>query len=81
MPSWELFEAQSPEYQRLVLGQGVRVAVEAAASLGWHRWVGESGAVLALDRFGGSGPGQRLMEEFGFTPEAVAALAEGLLGG
>jgi len=72
MPCWELFEAQSPEYQQQVLGRGFRLAVEAAASLGWHRWIGPQGEVLALDRFGISGPGAQLMELYGFSPQAIA---------
>lgn len=70
MPCWELFERQSAEYRAEVLGSGPRLAVEAAASLGWHRWADE---VLGLDRFGASGPGSELMERYGFTPVAVAA--------
>ncbi len=70
MPCWELFELQTPEYRAQVLGNGPRLAVEAAASLGWHRWADE---VLGLDRFGASGPGAQLMELYGFTPGAVAA--------
>ena len=75
MPCWELFEQQGADYQQSVLGRGPRLAVEAAASLGWHRWADE---VLALDRFGASGPGQELMALYGFTPEAVAARLKGL---
>lgn len=70
MPCWELFELQSAEYQAEVLGSGPRLAVEAAASLGWHRWADE---VMGLDRFGASGPGAELMELYGFSPGAVAA--------
>ncbi len=70
MPCWELFELQTAEYQREVLGSGPRLAVEAAASLGWHRWADE---VLGLDRFGASGPGPELMELYGFRAGAVAA--------
>lgn len=79
MPCWELFEAQPAARQREVLGPPVRVAVEAGASLGWHRWVGDRGAVLGLDRFGASGPGEQLMEEYGFTAQAVVDLALSLL--
>lgn len=70
MPCWELFEMQPPDYQAEILGSGPRLAVEAASSLGWHRWADE---VLGLDRFGASGPGAELMELYGFTPGAVAA--------
>lgn len=76
MPCWELFESQGPEYQAQVLGQGPRLAVEAASSLGWHRWADE---VLSLDRFGASGPGQELMELYGFKPEEVAERTRTLL--
>lgn len=70
MPCWELFERQNREYQAEVLGSGPRLAVETAASLGWHRWADE---VIGLDRFGASGPGAELMSLYGFTPAAVAA--------
>lgn len=73
LPCWERFEALAEaEREALMGGATVRVAVEAGASLGWHRWVGPRGAIVALDRFGASGPGPRLMEHFGFTPERVA---------
>lgn len=74
MPCWELFEQQTPDYQKQILGSGPRIAVEAAASLGWHRWVGSEGVVLGLDQFGASGSGEQLMKDFGFTAEAVANL-------
>ncbi len=70
MPCWELFELQSDQYRSEVLGSGPRLAVEAAASLGWHRWADE---VVGLDRFGASGPGPELMERYGFSAGAVAA--------
>jgi len=77
LPCWKLFWAQPEEYRREVLGAGPRVAVEAGASLGWHRVVGDGGIVLGLDRFGASGDGDELMRRFGFTAERVveAALA------
>ena len=70
MPCWELFEQQTAEYRADVLGSGPRLAVEAAASLGWHRWADE---VLGMDGFGASGPGPELMDRYGFSPGAVAA--------
>jgi len=79
MPCWELFEALPETLQRAILGPPVRVAVEAGASLGWHRWVGDRGAVLGLDRFGASGPGAQLMRDYGFTREAVVETALRLL--
>ena len=73
MPSWELFEKQSPAYRKEVLPPGIaaRVAIEAGVTLGWSRYVGEKGAVIGLDRFGASAPYQVLMEKFGFTAANV----------
>ena len=81
MPDWSRFRDQDRAYRDEVLPPSVpaRLAVEAAASLGWHEWIGPSGDVLAVDRFGASAPGDRVMEEFGFTPENVAARAKALL--
>ena len=77
LPAIELFLDQDAAYRDQVLPPGVtaRVAVEAAVSFGWERLVGAAGAVVGLDRFGASAPSQRLFEEFGFTPEHVAAVA------
>jgi transketolase len=82
MPSWELFETQPREYRDTVLPPGLwrRLAVEAGASFGWERWVGDQGATLTLDRFGASAPGEVTMQELGFTVEAVLARAHALLG-
>ena len=77
MPSWELFDEQPRDYQESVLPAGVpaRLAVEAGASQGWHRYVGPMGAVIAIDRFGASAPGDVVMREYGFTVEAVVEKA------
>ena len=82
MPSWELFEEQSPEYRESVLPSSVttRVAVEAGRSLGWERWVGARGLILALDRYGASAPGEVVMKELGFTTDRVVHAAAALLG-
>jgi transketolase len=82
MPSWDLFEAQSPAYRRQVLPDEItaRVAVEAASPLGWDRYVGPAGEVLAMTSFGASAPGGELMKHFGFTPERVCAAARRVLG-
>ena len=73
MPSWEVFQLQPKAYQGEVLPTDVpRLAVEAGTTMGWHRWVGDSGAVVGLDRFGASGPGKVVTAKFGFTAEAVA---------
>lgn len=81
MPSWELFDAQPEEYRAHVLPKGVkRLAVEAGASLGWHKYVGEDGDVIAVDRFGASAPYERVLQEYGFTVENVTHRALRLLG-
>jgi transketolase len=80
MPSWRIFEEQSAEYKAGVLTAGVpRLAVEAGATLGWWKYVGLDGDVVGIDRFGASAPGQKVMAEYGFTPENVAARAKALL--
>jgi transketolase len=75
MPSWELFAAQDAEWQERVLPASLtaRVSVEAAATFGWCRFVGDAGRSIGIDHFGASAPGERLFEEFGFTAERVAA--------
>jgi transketolase len=81
MPSWEVFELQPKAYQREVLPEGVpRLAVEAGATMGWHRWVGEGGDVVGLDRFGASAPGKVVAAKLGFTAEAIADRAVVLVG-
>jgi transketolase len=82
MPSWELFEAQSREYRDSVLppSVGARLAIEAGVSLGWHRYVGDTGDVITVERFGASAPGPLLMGEYGFSVENVCKRALKLLG-
>ncbi len=82
MPSWELFEAQSAEYKESVLPKAVtkRLSVEAAASFGWHKYVGTEGDTVSIDRFGASAPGGVLLEKFGFSVDNVLAKAKALLG-
>lgn len=81
MPCQEVFEAQPKEYRDAVIPPAVkaRVSVEAAASFGWERFVGDAGASVALDHFGASAPGDRIFAEFGFTAENVANTARGVL--
>lgn len=73
MPSFDLFEKQSSEYKESVLPKAVtkRVAIEAAASFGWERYVGTEGKTITIDHFGASAPGGLVLEKFGFTPENV----------
>lgn len=81
MPSWELFEAQSQEYRDSVLPPSVhaRLAVEAGVTQGWHRYIGDQGDVIGVDRFGASAPGPIVMREFGFSVENVCQRALALL--
>ncbi len=81
MPSWELFERQSAEYRESVLPRAVkaRLAVEAARSFGWERWVGSAGDILSVDRFGASAPGGIVMKEYGFSVDHVVVRALALL--
>ena len=73
MPSWEIFEQQDKAYRDSVLAAGCqrRVAIEAGASMGWERYVGEKGLVLGINDFGMSAPYKEIARELGFTPEAV----------
>lgn len=81
MPSTELFDMQPQAYRDSVLPPSVRarVAVEAAAPLGWWKYVGLDGAVVGLTHFGASAPYKTIYKEFGLTPEKVAEAARELL--
>jgi transketolase len=73
LPCWEIFAAQSPEYQDAVIPRAIkaRVSIEAGATLGWQRWLGDAGVAIGIDRFGASGPGGVLMKQFGLHADAV----------
>jgi transketolase len=77
MPSWELFNRQSADYQASVLSPTVtaRVAIEAGVTLGWERYVGAEGKVIGLDRFGASAPYKTVYERLGITAEAMVKAA------
>ena len=81
LPCWQIFDAQDQAYRESVLPPAVtaRVAVEAAAPMGWERYVGTLGRVVGMTRFGASAPAEVLFEKFGFTPANVAAVAQSLL--
>jgi transketolase len=81
MPSWELFDAQSPEYRDSVLPPEVRarVSVEASATIGWERYVGLDGAVIGMTGYGASAPGAEVLVRFGFTAENVQSTALSVL--
>jgi transketolase len=82
MPCMELFASQPEDYREEVLPGAVpaRLAVEPGASMSWWRWVGSSGDVLGLDRFGASAPGTTVLEKLGFNAENIAERARALLG-
>ncbi len=82
MPSWDLFEAQGTEYKESVLPKACRkrVAVEAACTMGWSKYVGDEGMVIGLDHFGESAPYKALADKYGFTPEKVTAAVAEYLG-
>jgi transketolase len=81
MPSVEVFEAQEAAYQQKVLPKEIRVrlAVEAGVTDGWHRFVGDRGACLGVNRFGESAPGGELFTYFGLTKERIVEAVRGLL--
>jgi transketolase len=81
LPSWDIFEAQSPEYRRHVLPPQVkaRISVEAASTMGWQRYVGDGGIALGIDHFGASAPAKTLYGMFGLTAARVAEEARRLL--
>jgi len=78
MPSWELFEEQDQEYRDFVLPPKVtaRVAIEAAAPLGWDRYAGRDGEIIAMRSFGASAPIGPVMKHFGFTTDHVCEAAK-----
>ena len=81
MPSWELFEQQTPEYRDQVLPPDVtaRVSVEQASTFGWERYTGSSGARIGMMTFGASAPLKELQKKFGFTVDHVVEAAHGQL--
>jgi transketolase len=80
-PSWELFDAQEDAYRAEVLPPDVtaRVAVEAGVAQGWRKYVGSKGAILSIETFGASAPGNVVFEQYGFTVENVLRIARTLL--
>lgn len=82
LPSWELFEEQDQAYRESVLPKAVtkRLAVEAASSFGWHRYLGVEGDMISIERFGASAPGPVALEKFGYTVDNVVTRAKALLG-
>lgn len=80
-PCLEWFNEQAPSYRESVLPQSsLRVSIEAGIAQGWREYVGDSGVIVSLDRFGASASAAKLFAEFGFTPEAVVAKVKKALG-
>jgi len=81
MPSWDRFEKQSVEYKQSVLAPSIkkRVAIEMASSLGWERYVGDEGEIIAIDKFGASAPGDTIIEQYGFSVSQIAERVKKLL--
>lgn len=81
MPSWDRFEEQSKEYKESVLNPSIkkRLALEVASRFGWDRYTGDEGDILAINQFGASAPGGKIMKEFGFTVENIVSRVKGLL--
>jgi transketolase len=77
LPSWELFDAQPRHYRESVLPPSVkaRLAIEAGVAQGWHKYTGDQGKIMSIERFGASAPANVLAEKFGFTVEAVVAVS------
>ena len=81
MPCWEFFDEQNAKYRESVLPSRVkaRLAIEAGISMGWAKYVGDSGDTLCVDRFGASAPAEDVFRDYGFTVENVVKKAKKLL--
>ncbi|MCK5097964.1 MAG: transketolase, partial [Desulfobacteraceae bacterium] len=81
MPSWELFSKSPGVYQTRILPENVtkRIAVEAGISMGWERFTGKDGKIIAIDKFGASAPGSKVLAEYGFTSENIIEKAKEML--
>jgi transketolase len=82
LPSWELFDAQPRDYRESVLLPHVRtrLAIEAGVAQGWHKYVGNQGKIMSIERFGASAPAGVLAEKFGFTVDAVVTISRQMRG-
>jgi transketolase len=81
MPSWDRFEQQSKEYKESIIPKAVkkRLAIEVGSPLGWDRYSGDEGDILAINGFGASAPGEKIMEEYGFSVNNVVSRVKALL--
>ncbi|WP_428392470.1 transketolase-like TK C-terminal-containing protein [Lichenicoccus sp.] len=80
LPCWELFALQTASYRDSVLGQALRVGIEAASGFGWERWLGAGGVFIGIDDFGVCASADALYRRFGITPEAVCERVRRRLG-
>ncbi len=80
LPCWELFALQDEGYRTQVLGDALRVGIEAAIPMGWERWLGADGAFIGMQGFGASAPAEALFRHFGITAEALVATVKKRLG-
>ncbi len=78
MPCWALFEEQTEDYRKKVLGIAPRIAVEAGTRQGWERYIGEKGGFVGMAGFGASAPAEQLYRHFGITVENIIALAKSI---
>jgi transketolase len=79
MPCWGLFEEQPEAYRKSVLGDGLKIGIEAAAPFGWDRYIGGDGRFVGMHSFGASGPYKDVYKHFNITPEAAADAARAAL--
>ena len=71
LPCWEIFEKQSKEYKLNVLGEKLKVGVEAGSELGWHKYIGSNGIFIGMKTFGASAPAKHLFEHFGLSSDKI----------
>ena len=71
LPCWEIFEKQSEEYKLNVLGEKLKVGVEAGSELGWHKYIGSNGIFIGMKTFGASAPANHLFEHFGLSSDKI----------
>ena len=71
LPCWELFENQSEEYKSEVLGNVLKVGIEAGSEMGWHKYIGSEGIFVGINTFGASAPAHELFKYFGFNPDEI----------
>lgn len=76
MPCWQLFDMQSKKYKQSVLGEGLRIGIEAASEFGWHKYIGENGIFIGMNSFGASAPAQDLYNHFSLTSKNVVSLVQ-----